>query len=189
MIVKLVSGIIGLFCATALFWVGVAFEHRPHGWPNIHGPFGWTFSLPDGPEAKLDVLLAEEQLAAGKVKRVEAVQAEVSATTESHDVAAQVQIHTVYKTLVKEVPVYVNQSDIARCTVNLGFVRLFNAAASGTQLPAISNAAGSDNDSPSGVGLDTVANVTDGNDQTYYEVKQRLVDAQNWIREQGKTEK
>jgi hypothetical protein len=26
--------LIGLFCATALFWVGVAYEHRPKDWPS-----------------------------------------------------------------------------------------------------------------------------------------------------------
>lgn len=57
MIGKLISGVVGILGATLLFWIGIAFEHRPAGWPNIPlnvGPIHWAFHLPDGPYARLD---------------------------------------------------------------------------------------------------------------------------------------
>lgn len=34
MMVGIVKTLVGLVCATALFWVGVAYEHRPKDWPS-----------------------------------------------------------------------------------------------------------------------------------------------------------
>lgn len=59
MLGKLISGVVGVFSATLLFWLGIAFEHRPDGWPNIPlhvGIFHMTFHLPDGPYVKLAAL-------------------------------------------------------------------------------------------------------------------------------------
>jgi hypothetical protein len=44
--------VVAFVVATALFWAGLLFEHRPHGWPNLKVAF-FHLSLPDGPWAKL----------------------------------------------------------------------------------------------------------------------------------------
>ena len=38
-IVKLVQVLLGLFCATALFWVGLLYDRLPAGWPNYQVSF------------------------------------------------------------------------------------------------------------------------------------------------------
>lgn len=43
------------------------------------------------------------------------------------------------QTITKEIPVYVTAQDDARCTINNGFVRVWNAANTGMQLPAVAN--------------------------------------------------
>jgi hypothetical protein len=58
---KLIVGtaqlVVGLFGATALFWLGIMFEHRPAGFLDYtwHGPFGIHFTVgpPEGPFAQL----------------------------------------------------------------------------------------------------------------------------------------
>lgn len=62
---KLASGLIGLVLATGLFWLGIAWEHRPHAWPAwtvAVGPFHHTFAVPDGPYARLKALEANRAL-------------------------------------------------------------------------------------------------------------------------------
>lgn len=65
------------------------------------------------------------------------------------------------KTIVKEVVKYVPQSADAAAPINVGFVRVFDAAASGAPDPAaVSIAPGEPNDAPSDVKLSEVATVS-----------------------------
>ena len=165
MILNTVRFIIGVFCTTALFWAGMLFEHRPAGWPNLNVPlpFGahWTFQLPDGPYVKLTVLQAREAQAGRQVVALQARQLAIATRANAAQAAVQLRIQTVTKTLIKEVPVYVDRQAVAACTVNTGFVRLYNAAVVGESLPGgDANTASGANDAPSGVGLDTVARVS-----------------------------
>ena len=59
-------------------------------------------------------------------------------------------------TLIKEVPVYVSAQADAACVVPVGFVRLHDAAATGTE-PAAPERTGAADAAPSGVALSTVA--------------------------------
>lgn len=59
------------------------------------------------------------------------------------------------ETITREVPIYVTQADDARCDVNAGFVRSYNAAATNTDTPA----PGESDRAPSGVPLSAVAEV------------------------------
>lgn len=71
---KIVSGIIGFFLATGLFWLGIAFEHRPAGWPNIPINAGFihlTLHLPDGPYPQLDAWKQAAQTSAANVKTLQ----------------------------------------------------------------------------------------------------------------------
>ncbi|RON16054.1 hypothetical protein [Pseudomonas frederiksbergensis] len=65
-------------------------------------------------------------------------------------------------TIIKEVPVYVSAKADAACTVNAGFVRLHDYAASGQPLPA-PDPAGDADAAPSGIALSTVAETVAGN--------------------------
>lgn len=65
--------------------------------------------------------------------------------------------HPVIKT--KEVKIYVTPEADANCTINLGFIRLHNAAASGsTDLPSVNDGEQS-NDSPTKLALSSVGEV------------------------------
>ena len=82
--------------------------------------------------------------------------------------------------LIKEIPTHVTPKDDAACVVNLGAVRVFNAATHG---PVPDAAAGPD-DAPSGVALSTVVTTDTENDGFYDQVSHQLIALQEWIRQQ-----
>lgn len=188
MIVSFVKTLIGLAGATLLFWVGIAYEHRPAGWPNIATqlPFGlhWTLKLPDGPFAQLTTLQAQEAAAGRAVVALEARQAVITSQASRADDVTQARIQTITRTLIQKVPVYVDRQDVADCRVNVGFVRLFNAAATGVDPGSVPGAASQSNDAASGVGLDTVASVTISDFGAANANAQQLADLQAWVRAQ-----
>jgi hypothetical protein len=79
--------------------------------------------------------------------------AKIDASAAPEKTRAVIQWRTRY--LTKEVPVYVTPEADRRCIVSRGFVRLYNAAASG--LPAVAGAAGGPDDADSGLALSAVA--------------------------------
>lgn len=190
MLGRLIAGLVGVIGA---LWLGIAgfagaewWEHRPHGepaWLHIHVLF-WTWSPPDSLQARLDALQAAEAAAGARARALETREAKVTAAIGDQDVVAQAQIRTVYKTLIQEVPVHVDQKAVADCVVPVGFVRLFNAGANGLDVSAVPDPAGRPDDAPSGVGLDTVARVTLGNDAGKQADDQQLLDLQAWVRAQ-----
>lgn len=80
-------------------------------------------------------------------------------------------------TIVKEVPVYVTQNADSNCTVNVGFVRLHDFAATNT----IPEAPGSTDENPSGIALSAVAETVAGNYSTCYQIREQLVNLQEWV--------
>lgn len=68
---------------------------------------------------------------------------------------ARDRIITRTETIIKEVPTYVTQADNDKCTVNNGFVRVYNAGWEGVDPPAASDS----DRGPSGVPLSEVAEV------------------------------
>lgn len=111
----------------------------------------------------------------------ERAQADLTTRIESAAVAAQVEIRTVTRTLIQEVPVYVTPDADDRCVVPVGFVRIHAAATAGQPL---SEPAGVADDAPSGVDLSDVATVDVENAGAYHAVARQLTDLQNWIRAQ-----
>ncbi|QRX82261.1 hypothetical protein [Glaciimonas sp. PAMC28666] len=63
-------------------------------------------------------------------------------------------VHVQGATLIQQVPIYVTKQNDLGCTINNGFVRLWNAANSGVQLPGT---AARVDDQASGIGLSDVA--------------------------------
>ena len=112
----------------------------------------------------------------------ERAQADVTSRIETRAAEAQVQIRTVTRTLIQEVPVYVTPDADDRCIVPVGFVRLHDAAAAGGAVP---EPAGLADDAPSGLELSAVAA---GVAENYGDVcranAQQLSDLQAWVREQ-----
>lgn len=85
-------------------------------------------------------------------------------------------------TLIKEVPVYVSAKADAACTVNAGFVRLHDAAATGADVPAAGPARGAD-EKPSGIALSAVAETVVGNYTDCRANAEQLSKLQEYVRQ------
>ena len=134
------------------------------------GYFAWADHIGDVREATIRAEYAA-QVVKVDTKR-EAVAAPIAAKQE----AAQVQIRTVFKTITKEVPVYVKTTD---CPSTGGFRVLFDAAANGT-LPDPARIADA-----APVPAQDVADTTVENDRIYYETAERLRGLQQWVKDQA----
>ena len=186
---KAVQGLIGLVCATALFWVGVLYEHRPAGWPNIEAPWsilGWrpTLHLPDGPVARLDALLAADRAAAARAVAIQARQSQITVASATHDATAQAAIRVVYRSILQKVPVYVTAQDDRNYPLSWGFVRLHDASALGVGPASISLPAGAADDAASTVKPSALATAIGVNYEACHLNAQQLTDLQDWIRQQ-----
>lgn len=85
-------------------------------------------------------------------------------------------------TIIKEVPVYVSAKADAACTVNAGFVRVHDFAASGQPLPA-PDPAGDADAAPSGVALSAVAETVAGNYTSCQQNAEQLTQLQALLRQ------
>lgn len=109
-------------------------------------------------------------------------QADATSRIETAAAEAQVQIRTVTRTLIQEVPVYVTPDADARCVVPAGFVRVHDAAAAGRPVP---DPAGLADDAPSGLELSAVAaTVAENYGDVCAANARQLSDLQAWVREQ-----
>lgn len=124
-----------------------------------------------------------------KIVKVVEHQGDVNAQVAQVAQAHQDQIRTVTKTLVQQVPVYVNAQADADCTLHAGTIRLLDAAASGTELPATAQGPGDPDDAPSPFKLDQVAASVVGNYGLANAERLQLIDLQDWIRKQGLADK
>jgi len=106
---------------------------------------------------------------------------EISADIGQKSAERQVQIRTVTRNIIKEVPVYVAAEADAACPIPVGFVRLHDAAAAGAW-PAVPIASGPPNDAPSGIALSGVAATVAENYGSCRETAERLTSLQEWIR-------
>jgi hypothetical protein len=93
----------------------------------------------------------------------------------------RVRIQTRTVTLIREVPVYVTPAADDRCVIPVGFVRLHDAAASETRLPAT---AGGPLDAPAGIDLSAVASVVATNYGTAYGWRAEALTWRRWYAEQ-----
>jgi len=86
------------------------------------------------------------------------------------------------KLLIKKVPIYVTLYDNSRCTINNGFVRLWNAS----NQNAIPKTSKGTNENPSKVTLTQVAIQHSKEALLYWKTSSQLIALQNWIRLQEK---
>jgi len=110
-----------------------------------------------------------------------------------HQAEATVQVVTQYvdrvqvvrgksQTIIKEVPVYVPADADADCNIHMGFVRLHDAAATGTP----PGPAGDTDAAPSGVALSTVAETVTANYGACQENIEQIIAWQQWAAAMGK---
>lgn len=93
----------------------------------------------------------------------------------------RVVIQTRTVTLIKEVPRYVSPAADDRCIVPVGFVRIHDAAASASELPA---ASGGPLDAPSGVSLSDVLATDIENLGVGYSYRAEVIAWRSWYQQQ-----
>lgn len=128
-------------------------------------------------QAEWDIQKAAAIAAASEIKDKRNA---VSNKIDAEHAKASESTRVIFKTITKEVPVYVTKAADSSCVVTNGFVLLHDAAAKGS----VPGAASESNDAPAGIDLSTVAETITENYGTYAEVRQRLIDLQNWVIEQ-----
>lgn len=132
----------------------------------VGGYVGWAAHQRDIGAAKM-VAAADK-----KAVVVDAKRAAVATPIAVKQEAAQIKIRTVFKTIIKEVPVYVKADD---CPMPGGFRVLHDAAANGT-VPEPAGVA----DAAPAPAADVAATVAD-NYGTYFETAERLRGLQAWV--------
>jgi hypothetical protein len=141
--------------------------------------FGWVKGA-GHVQAQWDAAVQQQVLQATAV-REEQAQATVEVITEYVDRVRVVREKG--DTIIKEVPVYVPVQADAACTINRGFVRLHDAAASG----ALPEPARDTDAAATGIALSAVAGTVATNYQTCHETAEQLRALQTWVREMAST--
>jgi hypothetical protein len=183
MIGKLISGVVGIFGATILFWAGIAFEHRPAGFLSFHvwGPIGFTD--PGGPAAQLAALELKERQAGQRAVGVQRAQASISAAAGVAEQAAQVRIRTVYRTLTQEVPGVLTPEIDRVFDLPVGLLRVHDAAARGVDLSDVPDPAGRPDDAAAGVAVSAVGQALVANYGACHADQERLAALQAWLKD------
>lgn len=130
---------------------------------------------------------AAEASASTATATASALRAELDSKQHSERIVTRYvdRVHTIYvrgATLTQKVPFYVPAPADAACPVPVGFVRLHDAAAAGTEVPDRPGAADA---VPSGVALSTVAGTVVDNYTTCHATAEQLTALQDWVRANG----
>ncbi len=141
-----------------------------------------VFAWVKGDEHGTAKLTAFKTQAAQVLAADEQKEAEVTANVVTRYVSEQVIIHDKAQTITKEVPVYVTSKDDSACTINNGFVSLWNDANTGT----VPGAPGPTDETPSAVKLSDVATEHSKESEAYNSLANQLTELQAWITAQQK---
>lgn len=134
----------------------------------------------DQVQDKWDAAIVKQSLIVADVKTKQA-EATVEVVTEYVDRIQTVRLAG--QTIIKEVPVYVPAQADAACVLSRGFVRLHDAAATGS----IPDPASGPDASPAGIALSTVAGTVADNYQRCHENSEQLNALQAWVLEMKKS--
>jgi hypothetical protein len=145
---------------------------------TIVAALSWTYSK--GWQAREAVAVADALKASEKARKQERKAQVITERVSTAHEAKAVQIRTVYRDIIREVPVYVTAQADAACVVPAGFVRVHDAAAAGR----VPGPPGQSDDAASGVAISAASGVIVQNYGTYAEVSQRLTDLQAWVKAQ-----
>jgi hypothetical protein len=188
MMVKVLQTLIGLFCATALYWMGLGtglwYDRRPPDYPQFHVHvlfFHWTWIAPQSLKAQLTTIKAAEAKATAHAKVVGAEQLQISASADTRERAAQAKIVYITRTLTKEIPVVITPQVDRNFPLPVGLVRLHDAAADGVDLSALPLPTGVTNDSPSPITASRFGSVIVTNYGECRADAERLTALQGWI--------
>ena len=96
-----------------------------------------------------------------------------------------VEVREVFRTIDREIPIYVTKDANARCDVPLGFVRLHDSAAAGAHTPTLPDPAAATHDSASGVELSAVTETVIENYGICHAEREKLRSLQAWITAQA----
>ena len=123
-------------------------------------------------EAKLQAQAKAQvdQLAAAQAKRTDAMRAELA--------EAQAANHVRPETQIQKVPYYVTRKADAACTINRGFVQLWNGGAGGPGAAAL--APGGPVEAPTGVALSDVARADAANYGVAYDWRAEALKWRAW---------
>ena len=140
----------------------------------------------DGVVAAMEAKHTEAQLATTEAALAQAYKTgEITARLGLEAAERQVAIATNTREIVREVPARITGEDDARCIVNNGAVRLHDAAAAGIRTDAVPFAAGEPDGAASGIALSgLIGGAVVPNYGTCRQIRQQLIDLQNWINEQ-----
>lgn len=130
-------------------------------------------------------LQAQEALveAQNKVIAAKDQQAAITGAVEGAAAVQQAQIRTITKEVIRNVPVYITRKSDAECTVPVGAVRVFAAAARGVRdLP---DPAGRPDDAAAGIDLSALAAAGADDLGTCQGVRAQLTSLQDWIGQQA----
>ena len=179
----LIGGAVAFVCATALFWAGLLFEHRPAGWPDLKlGLF--HLRLPDGPWARLAAVQRVAAAAQAHNRLITQQRTEVSLAAGAAEVRAQDRIGIVYRTLREEIPTHVSPETDRRFVLPVGLVRLHDAAARGVELSRVPDPAGEPDDAASRVQPSDLAGAVVDNYGACRADAEQLTALQAWVRRQ-----
>lgn len=185
MFTKVLGVFVGL---VGVFWLALAGGGAVWWWDRrpqpivIHTPIPFvSFKLPESLGEQLADYRAADLRAQRRVLVVHGAQVKLNDDIQAGLQKAQDHVRVVTRIIRYKVPVYVAAQDDARCTINTGFVRVFNAAAAGRPLPDVPGRAGRDAlDAPSGVSLSAVADATVTNDAAFYTLRNEVTGWRDW---------
>jgi hypothetical protein len=143
------------------------------------GHFTYTAGVNHSEALHLAAQVKQDSANLRGVQQAEKITAEVG---EAHEVTAATQA-VIYRTLTKEIPVYVPAEVVDAYPVPAGLVRLLDAAAAG--VPAVPLPAGQSYGAPSGVGLDRLSDVTVDNYRACNGYRSTLMELQDWNQQQA----
>lgn len=124
-------------------------------------------------------------LAASEAARVkEGLQSGITYYTGMHFEEIKAGLQVTYNNIRVEIPQYVTPKDDAACPINVGFVRVYNAAASGSPISEIPGPPGKRDGEASGVVLSTVSTADTLNFEVCRATREQLIAAQDWIEKQ-----
>lgn len=121
-----------------------------------------------------DAATVKQELTVARIRHRQA-EATVKVVTQYVD-----RVRTVRETgatIIKEVPIYVNQDADAACIINRGFFRMHDDAAA----LRVSGPAGSADAAPAGIALSTVAATVADNYERCHENAAQLESLQSWV--------
>ena len=187
---RILMGLIGIFwmaigAGWAVYWWATS---APLGWPNYRlggKVIGITLHLPDSPGARLQALLAAGRKAEARAKAVTVQQAQVSQEIGLTEAKAQERIHTVYRTVRKEITLHVTPAIDRAYPLPVSLVRMHDASVWGVSPLQLSLPAGQFDESRSAVAPSELAATINDNYGACRENSEQLSALQRWVRDQA----